>query len=234
LVADIKKKSGAIDAERRIIRDRLDALRDEVRNPLTEWENRETARVSEHEEALIWIIQSHLFVTPPTINMIHAQISDLVGLVGRDWQEFKERGEAAIAEAMPRLQAMLVAAEQAERDAAELTELRRHKAEREQDRVNAAIDAAEVAAQQKAEQAERDKAAAIERAVIDERLRASLAEKAEKFAQEKRETNKRHRAKVHQEITLGLSEVLTGNADEAARLIEAIAAGKIPHVSIAY
>ena len=33
-----------IDESRRIVRERLDALKDEVRKPLTDWENAESAR----------------------------------------------------------------------------------------------------------------------------------------------------------------------------------------------
>ncbi len=48
-----------IDESRRIVRERLDALKDEVRRPLTEWEaEQERIRVEEawnamHEEALV-------------------------------------------------------------------------------------------------------------------------------------------------------------------------------------
>ena len=43
-VAELKKTTSAVDAERRTIRDRLDALKDEVRKPLTEWENADKLR----------------------------------------------------------------------------------------------------------------------------------------------------------------------------------------------
>ena len=38
LVADLKELPKKIDASRKSVRDRLDALRDEVRKPLTDWE----------------------------------------------------------------------------------------------------------------------------------------------------------------------------------------------------
>jgi len=44
LVADLKKKAGAVDAQRRTVRERLDALKGEVRRPLTELEEAEAAR----------------------------------------------------------------------------------------------------------------------------------------------------------------------------------------------
>jgi len=63
LVSDWKVKAKAVDLERKLIRDRLDALALEIRRPLTEWEESESRRIEEeklsaeinrcHEEALI-------------------------------------------------------------------------------------------------------------------------------------------------------------------------------------
>ena len=46
LVSEWKAKSKAVDSERKIVRDRLDALRDEVRKPLTEHEEAEKIRIA--------------------------------------------------------------------------------------------------------------------------------------------------------------------------------------------
>jgi hypothetical protein len=126
----------AIAAERGVICDRLDALRDEVRAPLTAWEDAETARVNEHERALVTIIESPRNVafaaTLPSANVIEQRIAAVREIwSGRDWQEFNDRAASAVAEALGTLEPMLSAAKQAERDAAELAELRRMKAERE-------------------------------------------------------------------------------------------------------
>lgn len=43
--ADLKRQTGAVDAERKAMRERLDALKAEVRRPLDEWEQAETDRV---------------------------------------------------------------------------------------------------------------------------------------------------------------------------------------------
>lgn len=257
LVADIKKQSGVIDAERRIIRERLDALRDEVRGPLTAWEDAEKARVDEHERELVFIVTAPSFQGTPTATQLSQIITHVQETNLRDWQEFAERAEAATAETLDRLTAMYNAAVQAERDAAELAELRRLKAERDaadtaaEQQAKAAesarlIEAARLA--REAEEAEQAKAREIERAaqaqrsaeasaakaVEDERQRVAAAKAAQDAATAKREANKRHRTKINLEITIALSEVLTGDANEAATLIEAIAGGKIPHVSIAY
>ena len=52
LVGAIKKQSGEIDAERKRVRDELDALKDEVRKPLTDWEDAEKECVAAHEQEL--------------------------------------------------------------------------------------------------------------------------------------------------------------------------------------
>lgn len=267
LVAEIKKKSGAIDAERRLIRERMDALKDEVRGPLTEWEEAEANRIAGHESALVWLAESGRFATSPTSAMIRAQMVDIQLLSARDWQEFKERADAGVADATSKLEGMLATVEQAERDAAELAELRRIKAERdesdriaaeaalqaERDRIAnenrqrleaeaaeratrdaaAAAEKARLAEIARAEQSKRDAEAAAAKAVEDERKRVAKAAADEKAAAEKREANKRHRAKIHSEIM----NAFAGEnmiAEFAEKVLEAIAAGRIPHVSITY
>ncbi|KMK08929.1 hypothetical protein ABW09_24975, partial [Pluralibacter gergoviae] len=50
LVAELKAIPKQIDESRRIVRERLDALRDEVRKPLNDWED-EQERIKAEEEA---------------------------------------------------------------------------------------------------------------------------------------------------------------------------------------
>lgn len=246
LVAGIKKQAGAIDADRKLARDRLDALKEEVRGPLTAWEEAEANRISGHEGAIVAVIEAARQATGKPASLIRELIQIVAGYAARDWQEFKERADAAVTESVATLNLNLAAAEQAERDAAELAELRRLKAEREE--ADRKAEAERIAAQQaaerkayeerrekeRAEKAQRDAEAAAARAVEQERVRVAEEKARQELAERKRQENKRHREKVHQKITLALSEVLTGNADEAAALIEAIAAGRIPHVSINY
>jgi len=263
LVAEIKKKSGAIDAERRIIRDRLDALKDEVRGPLTEWEAAEAERVKDHEAGLCVIIESTRFVVPPTAEMIRQRFAEIAFYDCRDWQEFKERADAAYAEAKATLDAMEQAAEQREADAAELAALRKQAAERaEADRIaaeekaKAERQAAEQAAaaereriradqqakndQAQAERAEADKIAAAARAVEQERERVARAKADEERATAKREANKKHVAKVHKEIGAALVAYLFHDTPDeegdelVSTIVDHIAAGRIPHVSITY
>jgi hypothetical protein len=126
-----------------------------------------------------------------------------------------------------------VAAEKAE--AARLAVIAKTEADRlaqieqaKQDAIVAAAKAEEdrIAAEQKAEA---DKAAAVEA----ERTRVFVAAKAEADAETKRESNKRHVNKFKKDavkalVAFNLTEELS------AAIVEQIAEGKIPHVSISY
>src|SRR5215207_5924730 len=90
-VADIKAKSAAIDRERKTIRDRLDALKEEVRGPLTAWEEAEEKRVGDNEAALVAIIETGRQSAGKPSGLIRELITIVEGYSARDWQEFKER-----------------------------------------------------------------------------------------------------------------------------------------------
>ena len=52
---ETKRKLALIDSEKRRVCDIIQGIEDEVRFPLTEWENKETARVEKHENAVLAI-----------------------------------------------------------------------------------------------------------------------------------------------------------------------------------
>jgi chromosome condensin MukBEF complex kleisin-like MukF subunit len=52
LVTELKALPKQIDESRRIVRERLDALKDEVRRPLTEWEQAEESRKNALQQRL--------------------------------------------------------------------------------------------------------------------------------------------------------------------------------------
>lgn len=55
LTEDARAQIDAVNAERRIVRDELDALKEEIRRPLTEYEEREKARVTKHQAVIAHI-----------------------------------------------------------------------------------------------------------------------------------------------------------------------------------
>lgn len=254
-VADIKAQSAKIDKERKTLRDRLDLLKDEVRKPVSDYEDAERERIEQHEAALVDIISAGRLAPGQPANLLREVIGTVNRYAGRDWQEFGERAASAISDAMPALANALAAAEQRERDAAELEALRREKAEREardfsekvkreaQEReAREAAERAEIE-RERAEQAEKWKREAQERArvaaeqaaaraVEAERLRVAREKAEQEVADRKRTESTRRRNKVHSEILSALSEHLAPQI--AADLIKTIAEGGIPHLSITY
>lgn len=191
LVADLKAKTNAIDAERRTIRERLDALRDEVRKPLTDWENAEKERVADHEAALVAVSDlATAFAGPQPSEVYRTRLRMIDSTMARDWQEFAARAAVAESEARAKLNGLLEAAEKQEAERAELERLRREQAERErrerEERI--AAEAAELA-RQEAETKARAEAEAAERRAREERERhereKAQAEQAARDAEER-------------------------------------------------
>src|ERR1017187_7928217 len=52
LIEETRKLVTAVNGERKVMRDDMDAFKIEIRKPLTDWENLEKARVAGHENAL--------------------------------------------------------------------------------------------------------------------------------------------------------------------------------------
>ncbi len=250
LVADWKAKSSAVDADRRKLRDRMDALKDEVRKPLTDFEEAEKARVEGHDAAIAEILELVIFDDDePSTEAIRERILALSGREPRDWQEFEQRGEAAVSSAENRLSAMLATAEKREADRAELEKLRTATAERDRKDREAQIaalaakaDAQAVIDKAQAElaQAEADKIAATaqaetdrQEAVVAERERIEAEQKAEQIAAAEREANKAHAKKINNEVLAALVAEGIGQ-DIGKKIVIAIASGKIPHAKISY
>jgi colicin import membrane protein len=211
LVADLKAKTGAIDAERKKIRDEMDALKDEVRRPLTEWEEAEKGRVAAHEESIeaVRVLCLH---DADTVEAVEGRLAQLEAYAKRDWEEFRHRFEGHYGHVKDVLTGHREAITQREAEKAELARLRaeeeaRKQKEREEQIAREAAEkakreaeeAAAKAAQEAAERAaaeqrrvEAEKAAALQ-AAEDARLAAEKAA-ADKLAEEQAE-----RARVEQE-----------------------------------
>lgn len=219
LVASLKAQTNAIDAERRIIRERLDALQDEVRKPLTDWEDAEKARVAAHEAALADIENLPMFMeVEPTLDEIEERIVFLSGLhEGHDWQEFAKRASAALAGALSALTAMRDATKTREAERAEAGRLRREQAEREQRERDERIarEAAE-RARAEAERLARDEAARVAAVAEQERRRAEFAaSEAARLAREA--TERAEREKVQAEARAAQAEADRIASEERAR-----------------
>lgn len=213
LVADWKKQSSTVDAERRKIWDKLDALKEEVRKPLTDWENADKARIEAHEQAIRDIEALLLFDFDPTAGTIQGRSDTLASRPARQWEEFVQRASTTVMHVGKRLEDMHGVAVKREAERAELERLRAEQVAREQkerdDRIaaeaaeKARIEAEavakraadEAAARAEAEQrrVEKEKADAIARAdkaEADKKAAAAKAEEDAKLAAEAAERNR--------------------------------------------
>ncbi len=170
LVDGIKKQAVGIDAARKKIRDDLDALRDEARKPLDEWEAAEAERQERDAEIMRQIAQHGLTGFEPSAEIV-AKAHQIKGItLPPDFTGDREAVEVKRAETMQSLRNMFETALQREKDAEELARLR---AEEE---ARAAKEAEEKAARELAEreaQRDRERAEAAEKARQEAEARAA-------------------------------------------------------------
>ncbi|SAU09665.1 hypothetical protein [Klebsiella pneumoniae] len=251
LVAELKALPKQIDESRRVVRERLDALKDEVRRPLTEWEaeqeriKAEEAMNALHAEALVMNenIDLQRAVQFEADHEMALLMNDAFDREQAEKKAEAERQRIAREEEIKRLaeeKAKREAAEQAQReiDAAAAREreaiLAKERAEREQ--------------REAAERAEREKQAAVEaerrkaqeeadriRREAEQREQARLAEEKRKAdEQARREADVKHRKAVGTEIVKALLASTSLTRDQAIEVLTAVKDGCIPHTGISY
>lgn len=251
LVAELKALPKQIDESRRVVRERLDALKDEVRRPLTEWEaeqeriKAEEAMNALHVEALAMNEEFDRQLTA-RIESDHEMallMNDAFDREQADKAAEAERQRIAHEEEIKRLAAAAAAREveqraQREREEAALREaaLKAQAEQAERDRI---------AAEQKAEA---DKQAAIEaerrkaqeqadriRREAEQREQARLAEEKRKAdEQARREADVKHRKTVGTDIVKALMANTSLTRDQAIEVLTAVKDGRIPHTGISY
>jgi hypothetical protein len=205
LVDELKEVPKLIDAERKRMRETLEALQEQVRRPLNEWEAAEEARVAAHKAVI-----AHLRNTDTagmSAALIGARIQDLDSCeINQELEEFEADAHRAKAASLITLRAALEAQEKVEAEQAELIRLRAEKEaqeqrEREQRIANEAAEKARIETEQKA-QRERDEAAKRENdlklAAAESERKAEQA-KRDKEAADQRAERDRKEAEARQE-----------------------------------
>jgi colicin import membrane protein len=186
LTEEWARLKAGVDADRRLARERLDALRDEVLAPLERWEEKDRQRVAAHEAALMDIRRAPGGATRARSVEIAARLVELREPPARDWQEFEERAAEAYAAQIAFLEGLLE--ERKAEEEAEAAEAARQAAEAERKREEA--EAAQKAREAKIaeEAAERARQEADERAAAEaqrvEREREAERRRAEQAAEE--------------------------------------------------
>ena len=161
LVAEMKRKVAAVDAERKFVRDTLDNLRDEIRKPLDEWEAVDQVRKDEHHLHMnaLDLIGPSVF---DTVADIDEKIVKLTTIMDREWEEF---GKLAASKSAAIIKSLEFAKQGAETRARE----ERERLEREQVRQT------ELAKEKAALEAERRELAELRAKLAKERKEAKEA-----------------------------------------------------------
>lgn len=235
LTEDARKQIATVDASRREIREKLDALRDEARRPLDEWEAAEEERKSNAARQFAEMKAAAVVTLEDTADTVEARLTDIRGrnldptLFGTDFDLAKQQQDNAVTV----LGAALIRLRQEEADRAELERLRQEAAKREareaEEKARAEAAEAERRAEEQAaqaererqEQAERDRLAAEERAAEARRQaeakaeadRQAAVEQAAREAREKAAADQRQRDREHEEQLAAERQ----RADEAER-----------------
>jgi len=210
LVSDMKKLPSIVDGSRKQMREFLDALRDEVRKPLTDWEA-EQERIEAERKAEIAARE-----LAKQIESDH----EIGLLMNREFDRVAAEKKALLEQAQKELEERIAreATERAEAAAKEaLQRAERERAEAEQRAKDA--EAKALRAKAEAEQQEKDRQAHA--------LRVQQQEEA------RRNANTEHKARINR---VALSDLMLIVCDEqmAKRIVIAIATGEISNVSIKY
>lgn len=261
LVAELKALPKQIDESRRIVRERLDALKDEVRRPLTEWEA-EQERIKAEEEMNAWHAEA-LEMNAEFDRQLAArrEADHEMALLMNDKFDRDREEQRRLAEQAQRdreEQIKREAAEQAKREAeekhrAELEAAARREAEARAETQRAEREAREAQertarlAQEAREQADREKQEAIaaeQRKAQEEaaRIKREAEQKeAARLAEEKRvadeearrAADKEHRRTVNRRV---IADLITQGIPEefAQKSMLALAGGKVQDALIKY
>lgn len=251
LVADLKEIPKLIDANRKTVRDRLDALRDKARQPFTEWEE-EQERIKAEEQAKIKAEEDRKqFESDHEIALLMNEKHD---------REAKEKAEEAERQRIAHEEELKrQAAEQAKREAEEKAAAELAAAKKREEDAIAARAKAELLAKQTQERAEQEakdaaaKAEAEKKAAIeaeqrkaqeeaDRIKREAEAKEAARLAEEKRiadekaarEADVKHRKAVGTEIVNALTANTSISRDQAIEVLKAMMDGMVPRTQINY
>lgn len=251
LVAELKALPKQIDESRRVVRERLDALKDEVRRPLTEWEaeqeriKAEEAMNALHVEALVMNedFDRQMAARIESDHEMALLMNDAFDREQADKAAEAERQRIAHEEEIKRLAAAAAAREVEQRAQREREEAAHREAVLKAQAEQAERD--RIAAEQKAEA---DKQAAVEaerrkaqeeadriRQEAEQREQARLAEEKRKAdEQARREADVKHRKAVGTEIVKALMANTSLTRDQAIEVLTAVKDGRIPHTGISY
>jgi chromosome segregation ATPase len=260
VVAELKKLPGIIDDNRKAFREKMEALQEEIRRPVTEIEERE-AEIDRIKSVHQQLISADSATIKQNIESVKA-----IALTAEKWKESLEKATKAVTGEIAALETMLKAAEKREAEARELEELRRKQEEAERiireqkikeeaerrvkEEAEAKAAAEKARMEREKEEAER-RAAEAERKLEEEKAKKAYVapqatapeQKPSKWTDEQKAVNKRIVADIADTIEPELKKRIAGHSDPGYRLaaeesakavVKAILTGKINNLKVEY
>ncbi|MGU5543319.1 hypothetical protein ACV1CV_02975 [Aeromonas veronii] len=217
LTAKYKEIPARIDANRKLIRDTLDALKEEVRAPLTQYEAAEEARVAAIKERMTAFADAKQATAElPSTELEHylQQIEAIA--IDDSWEEMTAQAGVAKDAAVLHLRTAIEKAKAREAQAAELERLRQAQAAHEQeDRERRIAEQAAAAEAQRQEQARLD-AERREREAREREQQAIRDAEAAELARQQAEARRIAEAEQAEQRRLQAEENARRQAEEAA------------------
>lgn len=231
-----------IDSDRNLAKNRLQALQDAIRQPLTDMENAEKQR-KEMLENRLNNLENYFDVYTVTSAAVGDAITALQNtLIDENWEEYQSIAAAKKAQELDRLQTLFAQAQQREADAAELAALRAAQAEQqriaqEQAMLEQARQAAAAEAEQKILAAQRAAEAAATAAANAERIafeRLEAKQAADAQAEAQRIADKAHQERVMLAAAASLETVANIDPQLARKIVYLIGTKQIENLSVIF
>lgn len=250
LTAEHRAIVDRVNASRRMARERLDALKAEIRAPLDEWENAEAERQRKINQRVAWLETAGRVDFGATAADIQQRLNQVEAFDCSELQEHADRGESLKIIAAASLGALHQQAVAAEKQAAELAELREKERERAEAERRAAQERAAQAEAERQAQADRDRAAAAAQAEAEgkrapretwpvgaDSLGAAESTPAERLARKVENPFAKH-APAPDDVEVDpvverLARAARIDLPAAARVVDAIADGRVPGLQVA-
>ena len=132
LTEDWRTKTAAVTKERTRMEKELDALRDEIKEPLDKWKEKEEIRKAQHEADILEIEQASTGSwADMTLEQLQERRESLKKFEGKEWQEFSLRAEQALNTTITILDDGIAKRKKYDAEQAELSEARRKREEEE-------------------------------------------------------------------------------------------------------
>ena len=200
---DIQKIVKTVNASSNVSQERLQKLQDETRQPVTEWENADKARIADLEENLAAIASYGERARAEWQTLATSWMNDVIALITRegiDWQEYGQRSKLAISTAVAQIKEAIAQREKYDDEQDELAALRAE-----------AVERANREAKEKSDREEKERTAAYATVLLQE-----ANAKAER--ERKAEADKAEAARLQLENEKRDAEAKTAKAIEDARI----------------